>query len=215
MVDALHVLHQNHPHPCPRPSLLYIRPPNPPLSLAGSGGSHEAAVLMGIMGCTTLTGAVVGTGLLLAIATHSAGLAWKIMALSGALLLGSLGLQVRAPLLLVPTSMGPLVVLVSTLCGFAGEFAGPLIAGVIKDWYAPNCAVINLGDGSSGVGPLCASPADQHGLLLVLGVIVSLTSSAGVFWLAGSAYARGQLRGELPSSKPDPYAEEATTMTLV
>jgi hypothetical protein len=46
----------------------------------------------------------------------------------------------------------------------------------------------------------------------VLGVIVSLTSSAGVLWLAGSAYASRQLRGELPSSKPDP---QATTMTLV
>ena len=140
--------------------------PSLPLPLAGSGGSREAAVLLGIMGCTTLAGAIVGTGLLLAIATHSAGLAWKILALSGALLLGSLGLQVRAPMLLVPPSMGPLAVLVSTICGFAGEFAGPLIAGVIKDWYAPNCAVIDLGDGSSGVGPLCASPADQHGLLL-------------------------------------------------
>jgi hypothetical protein len=169
-------------------------------------------VLLGIMGCTTLAGAIVGTGLLLAIATHSAGLAWKILALSGALLLGSLGLQVRAPMLLVTPSMGPLAVLVSTICGFAGEFAGPLIAGVIKDWYAPNCAVIDLGDGSSGVGPLCASPADQHGLLLVLGVIVSLTCSAGVLWLAGSAYASRQLRGELLSSKPDP---QATTMTLV
>jgi hypothetical protein len=122
---------------------------------------------------------------------------------------------VRAPMLLVTPSMGPLAVLVSTICGFAGEFAGPLIAGVIKDWYAPNCAVIDLGDGSSGVGPLCASPADQHGLLLVLGVIVSLTSSAGVLWLAGSAYASRQLRGELLSSKPDPHTEQATTMTLV
>ncbi len=62
--------------------------------VAGTGGTREAAVLLGLMGSTTLLGAVVGSGLLLAIPSHSATLGDVIVVATGALLLGSLGLQV-------------------------------------------------------------------------------------------------------------------------
>ena len=93
--------------------------------------------------------------------------------------------QVRAPLLLVPPSMAPLAVLLATLGGYVGEFFGPLIAGTIKDWYAPHCAVIDTGGGVRALDPRCASDDDQRGLLYVLVATQVFAVGAGATWIAG------------------------------
>ena len=148
-----------------------------------------------VIGATTGAGCLVSTLLDFALAHRLTLLADALTALVGALLLGSLGLQVRIPLLLVPAApLQPLAVLGSTLAGYVGEFSGPLIAGALKDRLAGRCAVVEDGE----VDPRCATSAtDQHGLLMVV-VSTQLMALAGAScWAAASLV-----------TKPMPAAEE-------
>lgn len=117
------------------------------------------------------------------------------------------GPQVRAPLLLVPQSMGPLVVLVSTLFGYAGEFSGPLVAGFIKDTFAPHCAIVDDGNGTRALDPLCTSDADQRGLLYVLVAVQALTIGAGVLWISGGLASSRAGSRALAGDADEPAAE--------
>ena len=87
----------------------------------------------------------------------------------------------------MPTaSLQPLAVLLSTLAGYAGEWAGPLLAGTLKDRVAPHCAVISAA-GEQIVDPRCAnSAADQRGLLMVIASIQIMSLIGAVCWVLGA-----------------------------
>ena len=78
-----------------------------------------------IVAATMLTGGVLSILLSKFITANLATLALLFIMLCGALLLGSLGLQIRVPLLLVPTSYRPAAILLGTLAGCAARAQCP------------------------------------------------------------------------------------------
>jgi len=151
---------------------------------ATRGGFGEATRLLVLIGVTSCIGVLVSALMNYALASHNVALADGLIPLVGAMLLGSLGLQVRLPLLLVPSaSLHPLAIFCATLAGYAGEFSGPLLSGSLKDRLAPLCAVLEGG----AVDPRCASSAaDQRGLLLVVVSFQSMTLLSGLVWFAAA-----------------------------
>lgn len=155
-------------------------------SLARQWPALEARALMLIMATTTTTGAFVAVCLSRFMAGKLHGPTIVGIILAGALLLGSLGLGIRTPLLLVPVEMRPVAVLLGTLAGYAGEFTGPPLVGLLKDTFAPLCKTIQM-NGSQVVDPRCgASKADQEGLGTVLALPSLLALTAAFFWLWAS-----------------------------
>ena len=123
---------------------------------------------------------------------HAEVLALIFIIVCGGLLLGSLGLQIRTPLLLVTPSWRPAVVLLSTLAGYVGEATGPPVVGLLKDGLAPLCKTIEV-DGEQVVDPRCAaSQADQEGLGVVLLMPSILAAiAAALLFIAARAMGHG------------------------
>ena len=147
----------------------------------------EARVLMLVISLTMASGGVLAVCLSRAMAGRLAGLSLVGIVITGALVLGSLGLQIRTPLLLVPSEHRPIAILFGTLAGYAGEFSGPPLVGLLKDAWAPLCKTIEV-NGTRMVDPQCgASEDNQHGLGMVLVVPSLLALVASLLWLwAGS-----------------------------
>ena len=146
----------------------------------------EARVIILIVSFTMATGSVLAVGLSRCMAAHLANLSLVGIVLCGALLLGSLGLQVRTPLLLVPTAYRPAAIFMGTLAGYVGEFSGPPVVGILKDALAPLCKTIEV-DGEQVVDPRCAaSAADQRGLgtVLFMPSLLALAASLLFLWSA-------------------------------
>ena len=149
--------------------------------------SLEGRVLALIVAATMLTGGMLSILLSRFITAHLATLTLLFIMLSGALLLGSLGLQIRTPLLLVPTSYRPAAILLGTLAGYIGEFCGPPAVGLLKEHLAPLCFTIERsvnGTVEEVVNPAClASPSNQSGLGVVLLLPSALAVVASMLWV--------------------------------
>ena len=170
------------------------------------GREREAPRLLLLIGVTAGLGVVASAVMDYALSARRALLADGLTALIGALLLGSLGLQVRIPLLLVPTAnLQPLAVLCATLAGYLGELVGPLIAGSLKDGLAPHCAVVALGNSTHAVDPRCATSAtDQFGLLVVVGSTQLVTLVGAACWAMAARVLYDDARASRPSKPPEP-----------
>lgn len=160
----------------------------------------EARLLTLIIACTMMSGGVLATGLSRAMVARQQLAAMAGIVMCGCLLLGSLGLQVRAPLLLLPPELGPTAVLLGTLAGYAGEFSGPPALGMLKDVLAPLCKTIDV-NGEEIVDPRCAASAsNQRGLGIVLLLPAGLAVTAATFWLL-STCRRPQRAGPVDSGR--------------
>eukprot|EP00966_Prymnesium_polylepis_P025170 580437-Prymnesium_polylepis.4 len=106
-----------------------------------------------------------------------------LIVLTGAALLGSLGLQVRLPLLLSPVEAQPLAVLLSTLSAYCGEFTGPVATGLLKDVLAPHC---RTDDTTDRLDARCASAGEQHGLFLLLLAMSAVMLLDSFVWAVGA-----------------------------
>ena len=143
----------------------------------------EASVLFAIVAATGALGAVFCAFTDMAAAVRATLAVEALIVLTGAALLGSLGLQVRLPLLLSPVEARPLAVLLSTLSAYCGEFAGPVATGLLKDVLAPHC---HTDDTTDRLDARCASAGDQHGLFLLLLAMSAVMLLDAFIWAVGA-----------------------------
>lgn len=147
---------------------------------SGVGRDDETKTLLVLTGSTTFAAILCSSIMDVALLQRLTLLGDVTIPFVGALLLGTLGLQTRLPLLLVPTvGLQPLSLLLSNLAASVGSTSGPLLAGAIKDCLAPLCST--AADGT--VDPRCfTSRPNQWGLVNVVIVVQVLTLLAGIFW---------------------------------
>jgi MFS family permease len=146
----------------------------------------EARLLMLLMATTQTVGAFIAISLSRFMAARMEWPALTFILLAGAFLLGSLGLGIRSPLLLVEEGRRPVAVLLGTLAGYAGEFTGPVFVGALKDLLAPLCKTVEV-NGTHVVDPRCrTSRLDQEGLGYVLAIPSGLALIAACFWMWSS-----------------------------